>query len=266
MDETLKQDIVDAANLIIRSKYVVATTGAGISVESGIPPFRGPGGLWTKYGEPPLDGYQRFLANPKAYWESRMKNPPAYLQGLRETIAKAEPNPAHLALAEAENIEYKYGKLLKWLITQNVDNLHRRARSTRISEIHGNATFYRCVDCNARYPREGFKIDMNDLPPKCPECKGIIKSDGVSFGEPIPRDTLTKCFLEISKCDCLLIVGTSGTVYPAASFPTSVKGNGGILIDVNLYDSQFQLMSDIALKGKSGEILPVLIDNIKELI
>ncbi len=125
-------DLEHAGRLILASKYVVSLTGAGISVESGIRPFRGPGGLWTEYGEPPMDGYQRFLAAPKADWERRVKRE-GYARELYETLIRAKPHPAHYALAELEELG-----ILKYLITQNVDNLHRSAGSTKIAEIHGN--------------------------------------------------------------------------------------------------------------------------------
>src|SRR5207247_2559835 len=131
-----------------RARYVIALTGAGLSVESGIPPFRGPGGLWTRHGEPPMDGYQRFLKDPRRAWEERL-NPAGPMRELWEALAAARPNPGHQALVELEELG-----VLKCTITQNVDNLHRTAGSERLLEIHGNATLIRCIECVARYPRE----------------------------------------------------------------------------------------------------------------
>src|SRR5881398_287401 len=140
-------DALDAAaECISRARYVVALTGAGLSVESGIPPFRGPGGLWTTYGEPPMDGYQRFLQDPKKAWEERLA-PTGASQEMRETIARAAPNLGHAAFVKLEEME-----VLRWLITQNVDNLHRRAGSRNVLEIHGNSTLVRCLNCTARFP------------------------------------------------------------------------------------------------------------------
>src|ERR1043166_6578466 len=125
-------DIRRAAQALLPAHYVMALTGAGISVESGIPPFRGPGGLWTKYGEPPMNGYQIFLQDPKKAWEERL-NPQGASQEIRETIARAAPNPGHAAFVKLEEMG-----VLRWLITQNVDNLHRRDGSRNLLEIHGN--------------------------------------------------------------------------------------------------------------------------------
>ena len=138
----MEADIDHATRLILASKYVVGLTGAGISVESGIRPFHGPGGLWTEYGEPPMDGYQRFLADPKAHWEQLSKRG-GYIGELSEALERAKPNPAHYALAELEELG-----ILKYLITQNVDNLHRAAGSKNVAEIHGNFLKTRCIQCN----------------------------------------------------------------------------------------------------------------------
>jgi NAD-dependent deacetylase len=182
-----------AARLILARKYVVGLTGAGISVESGIRPFRGPGGLWTEYGEPPMDGYQRFLADPRAHWEQLIKRD-GYIGELSEALERAKPNPAHYALAGLEELG-----VLKYLITQNVDNLHRAAGSKNVAEIHGNFLKTRCIQCNSRY--EPGEISLETLPPLCPNCGGIIKSDGVMFGESIPSDVLGICQEETDKSD-----------------------------------------------------------------
>jgi len=245
-----------AAETIFKSTYVMALTGAGMSVESGIPPFRGPGGLWTKHGEPPMDGYQRFLADPKKSWEERL-NPRGPMVELRESLRKAVPNPGHHALVDLE----KMG-ILKALITQNVDNLHKAAGSSNVLEIHGNFTLLRCLDCNARYQND--EVPLETLPPRCPQCGGIIKSDGVAFGEPIPRDVLSGCQNETLKCDCMLVIGTSATVYPAAAFPQHLMRQGHPVIEVNLYESEITPMCRISLKGPSGVIMPELVKILRE--
>lgn len=254
----MKEDIEKAAKALIGCRYVIGLTGAGISVESGIPPFRGPGGLWTKYGEPPMDGYQRFLANPKADWERRLKRE-GYTRELYEMLDVAKPNPAHHAFAELEKLG-----ILKHLITQNVDNLHRRAGSQKISEIHGNIFLVRCIGCNTRFPMKEINISIESLPPHCPRCNGILKTDGVMFGEPIPRDVLNICEEEVRKCDCILSVGTSAYIYPAAGFPREVKSRGGYLIEVDLYETTLTPVCDFSLRGKAGEILPELVNALKK--
>jgi len=248
-------DIERAGRLILVSKYVVSLTGAGVSVESGIRPFRGPGGLWTEYGEPPMDGYQRFLADPKASWERRVKRE-GYAEELYKALEKAKPNPAHYALAELEELG-----ILRYLITQNIDNLHRAAGSKNIAEIHGNFSKLRCIQCDSRYEPE--EISLENLPPCCPQCGGIIKGDAVMFGEPIPTDVLKICQDETGKCDCMLLVGTSAFVHPAAGFPWEVKGKKGALIEVDLYETELTPLCNISLRGKAGEVLPRLVEYIK---
>ncbi|MEM2959162.1 MAG: NAD-dependent deacylase [Candidatus Jordarchaeaceae archaeon] len=255
------EEIEDAARIIIASKYVVALTGAGISVASGIPPFRGPGGLWTKHGEPPPNGYQRFLEDPVKWWRERLTKTGFYRDFI-ETLSTANPNPSHFALAELE----KMG-LLKCVITQNIDNLHRRAGSQNIAEIHGNAFLLRCIECGQRFEPQTFSITLDSLPPKCPTCKrGIIKTDTVFFGEPIPEDVLKKCFLEASKSDCMLTIGTSALVYPAAGLPIRAKQiNNAWLIEINPYETAISDLCDVVIRRPSDVALPQIVNRIKEL-
>ena len=259
MDQTKdidREKYIEAAEIILKAKYVTAMTGAGMSVESGIPPFRGPGGLWTKHGEPPMDGYKRFLADPKKSWEERL-NPSGPMVELRKGLQNAKPNPGHTALVDLEKIG-----VLKAIITQNVDNLHKTAGSSNVLEIHGNVTLLRCIECNSRYKQEEISLEM--LPPECPKCSGIIKSDGVAFGEPIPPDVLQGCQEESSRCDCMLVIGTSATVYPAAAFPQQILRQGHPLIEINLYESDITPSCLISLQGPSGEVMPKLVDAIRE--
>ncbi len=244
-----------AADCLLDARHAIALTGAGLSVESGIPPFRGPGGLWTKYGEPPMDGYQRFLRDPRKAWEERL-DPAGPMRELWAALCAAEPNAGHLALAELEEMG-----VLKATITQNVDNLHRAAGSQRVLEIHGNATLIRCIECVTRFARE--EIDIAELPPHCPRCGGILKSDTVSFGEPIPPDVLEHCFEQAESADCVIVAGTSATVYPAAQFPISVHGRGGELIEVNPYETEITHLCRHALRGTGGEVLPRLVDAVR---
>jgi NAD-dependent deacetylase len=253
----METEINRAAQIILKSKYVIALTGAGISVESGIRPFRGPGGLWTEHGEPPMDGYQRFMKNPKAHWENIMKRD-SYLSELDRAISKAVPHAGHFALAEMEELG-----ILKYLITQNIDNLHLMAGSKKVAEIHGNATKLRCVKCNTRYARDDISFD--EIPPRCPRCHGIIKTDTVMFGEPIPLDVLEVCQREANRADCMLTVGTSAFVYPAAGIPLEIRRNGGMLVEVNLYESELTQLCEVSLRGKAGEILPELLSCVKKL-
>jgi NAD-dependent deacetylase len=250
-------DLDRAAECLLRARHVIAMTGAGLSVESGIPPFRGPGGIWTRYGEPPMDGYQRFLADPRKAWEERL-NPTGPMRELWETLAAARPNAGHVALAELEELG-----VLRCTITQNVDDLHRAAGSHALLEVHGNATMIRCIQCVARYPRTA--IDFAELPPRCPACGGILKSDTVAFGEPIPPDVLARCYEEADVADCMLVVGTSATVYPAAQFPITIRERGGDLLEVNPYETELTSLCAHALRGAAGDVLPRLVERVKAL-
>ncbi|MEE8581842.1 MAG: Sir2 family NAD-dependent protein deacetylase [Myxococcota bacterium] len=250
LSEQVDGEIRRAAQMLLRARHVLALTGAGLSVESGIPPFRGPGGLWTKYGEPPLDGYQRFLRDPRKAWEERLNPTEAWSRGLRETLAKAKPNTGHQALAALEDTG-----LLHSLITQNIDDLHGQAGSRELIEIHGNASLLRCIECVARFRRDGFEIDPANLPPHCPECGGVVKEDTVHFGEPIPADVLRRCTQAVERSDCILVIGTSATVYPAAEFPLEVKRRGGTLIEVNPHESELTPIAHLSLRGPGGAVL-----------
>jgi NAD-dependent deacetylase len=249
------EQVREAATTILAARYAIALTGAGMSVESGIPPFRGPGGLWTKYGEPPMNGFQRFMADPKKAWEERLSR---RNDDLFKPLTIAKPNPGHLALVELERLE-----VLRFVITQNIDDLHRQAGQKALAEIHGNWTLIRCLDCRTRF--HGDAISLEKLPPSCPRCGGLLKSDTVSFGEPIPIDVLNTCAEHSAKADLVIVAGTSATVYPAAGFALEVKERGGILIEVNLYDSEITQICDLSLRGGSAEVLPRLVKAVAEM-
>ncbi|MCP3983467.1 MAG: NAD-dependent protein deacylase [bacterium] len=254
LSPTLDAEINEATKLLLLASQVVALTGAGLSVESGIPPFRGPGGLWTKYGEPPMDGYQRFLADPAQAWRERLNPTATWAKGLHETLGQAKPNIGHDAMAALEKIG-----VLTATITQNVDDLHRQAGSQSLLEIHGNHAMLRCMECQQRYEPDEIEIDPKALPPLCTSCGGILKGDTVQFGEPIPPDVLRGCYSAVEGCDCMLVVGTSATVYPAAEFPLEVLRRGGCLIEVNPYESELTPVATVSLRGPGGAILERLL-------
>jgi NAD-dependent deacetylase len=244
-----------AAEAIVASRYVIALVGAGISVESGIPPFRGAGGLWTKHGEPPMDGYRRFQADPAAYWHdlrARRTSDDEFSRSLQA----AEPNAAHAALAQLEAMG-----VLRHTISQNIDNLHFVAGSTAVTEIHGNRTKVRCIDCGARRPWANSEV--TDAVPACPDCGGIVKSDTVMFGEPIPGAFLAECQERAERADCIIVAGTSATVYPAAQFPEIVLGQGGVLIEANSEETPFARYAVARLRGPAGETLPALVERVE---
>jgi NAD-dependent deacetylase len=249
------EQILKAAHMVLAAHYPIALSGAGMSVESGIPPFRGPGGLWTKHGEPPMNGYEIFLADPKKAWEDRIRRQNDELWG---PLKVAKPNTGHIALAELEAIG-----VLRFLITQNVDDLHRQAGHKELAEIHGNWKLIRCIECGSRFQAEEVRLDK--LPPSCPSCEGLLKSDTVSFGEPIPPDVLNRCIEHAARSDLVILAGTSATVYPAAGFALEVKQRGGALIEANLYGSEITRICDVSLRGPTGEVLPRLTAAVSDL-
>ena len=255
VERATEEQIRQAAEMMLAARYVIALTGAGMSVESGIPPFRGPGGLWTKYGEPPMNGFQIFLADPKQGWEDRIKRQD---DELFAPLKRARPNPGHHAFVDLERMG-----VLRFLITQNVDDLHRQAGHQSLAEIHGNWKLIRCLECGKRFPAE--EIGLETLPPHCPGCGGLLKADTVAFGEPIPPDVLRVCADHSARADLVVLGGTSATVYPAAGFALEVKERGGRLIEVNLYESEISPLCDVSLRGESGDVLPRLVAAISEI-
>lgn len=256
-EEAKRIEALDAAaRQLLAARYVTAMSGAGLSVESGIPTFRGPGGLWTKYGEPDSRGYQRFLDDPKGWWEARLRGVDTMPE--MRALDTASPNPGHFALAELEQMG-----ILRFVVTQNVDNLHTLAGSEHVAEIHGNRFKVRCIGCSNRFSRD--EVSFEALPPRCPDCGGLVKNDGVMFGEPIPADVMEICRREAMQTDCVLIIGTSSLVYPAAELPQIARSRGATLIEVNPLDTPLTPYVDIVLRGPAGETLPRLVDKVREL-
>lgn len=270
LTDALDAQIEEAATALVGARRCMALTGAGLSVESGIPPFRGPGGLWTKYGEPPMDGHQRFLEDPAKHWREQLEPSQPWAVGLLDTLSNAKPNAGHRAFAELERRGFCHS-----LITQNVDDLHGQAGTQSLLEIHGNYFLLRCVGCNARFQstRTGpgankdrglpeLGIDPENLPPLCPECGGIVKGDTVQFGELIPPDVLRGCYREVEAADCMIVAGTSATVYPAAEFPREILRGGGTVIEVNPEPTELTPLASHFLKGPGGAVLERLLHHV----
>lgn len=239
-----------------RAGYVVALSGAGLSAGSGIPTYRGAGGLWTQHGTPPLLSYQEFASDPEGWWLRRLAaedDPSHPVYQMKAAVDAAVPNAGHHALADLER-----RGILRSVITQNVDGLHGVAGSRSLLEIHGNRNRLRCLNCSLRFPRQGF--DLSKIPPTCGECGGVMKLDTVMFGEPIPPDVLQACVEEAEKCDCMLLVGTSGTVNPAARLPLLAKEKGACLIEVNPETTPLSRSCDVVLAGPAGSVLPQLLN------
>ncbi len=227
-----------AADAIKRARRITAFTGSGISVESGIPPFRGKDGIYTKYDSRYFD-LEYFLTEPQNCWI-------LLKQIFFDHLSKAEPNYAHKSLAQLEN-----QGLIQTIITQNIDNLHQKAGSKSVYEFHGNSQFLTCLDCAATYPVE--KIDLSQLPPHCPECLGLLKPDFVFFGEAIPQIAYEKSYYEAQHSDLFLVIGTTGEVMPAAAIPSMAKHNGAVIVEINPEYSNFTpVITDIYLREKAG--------------
>ena len=236
-----------ALSVLQNAKHITAFTGAGISIESGIPPFRGENGIWNKY-DPKIFDLQYFIENPKEDWELIYKV-------FYKTIIEAEPNPAHFALA---NLEQK-GKL-KAIITQNIDNLHQKAGSRTVYEFHGNTRDVVCLDCGKKY--SVASLDMSNLPPRC-ECGGLLKPDFVFFGESIPQDVLEASLNETQVADVFLVVGTTGVIYPAGEIPRLAKRNGATIIEINIEPSEYTgSITDVFIEEKASVALKWLDENL----
>jgi NAD-dependent deacetylase len=229
--------------LIAPARSIVVLTGAGISAESGVPTFRGPGGLWREYRAEDLATPGAFERDPKLVWE--------WYDWRRQKIAPATPNLGHYALV---TLEKRAPELT--LITQNVDGLHPAAGSRNLLEIHGNLWRTRCLSCGD--VRENRETPIGRIPPRC-RCDGMLRPDVVWFGESLPEDLLHKAFRAVETCDLMLVVGTSGIVQPAASMADSVLARGAPVVEINLDPTPLSDHATYALHGKAGEILPKLI-------
>ena len=248
-----------AAQIVAESSYLIAFVGSGLSKESGIPTFRGGDGLWDKHGEPPMDGYQRFLADPTGWWAERLAQQSASGGEFAKAIEEAKPNPGHLALAELERLGY-----LKHIITQNIDNLHQEAGSVAVTEIHGNRTKQRCIGCGRRWKRDEFVSE--DIPPRCSHCGDLVKNDTVMFGEPIPQDAMESCLREARQADAVLMAGTSAVVYPANELPVIAHRRGAKLIEVNPQATHLSDLCSAVLRAPSGEALPRLLERVQTMV
>jgi NAD-dependent deacetylase len=252
MSDSLIAAVEAAATVLRDRRHVVALVGAGLSAESGIPTYRGAGGVWTKFGEPTIDGWDLFCSDPAKWWEAAL-DPDSRMSEFAQAIDRAEPNAGHAAMAAMEA-----ARRLAHVITQNVDNLHRRAGTTQLTEIHGNRFLARCMNCGERTPLDRVRLDR--LPPLCEACGGVLKNDTVMFGEPIPEDALRECYRQAALADAFIVVGTSAVVYPAADFPVMAKRRGAPLIEVNPEPTALSGIADVAIRAPAGVALPILVE------
>ncbi len=241
-----KKKIEQARKLLAKAKHITAFTGAGISVESGIPSYRGQGGVWTKYNPQVLE-LNYFFKNPEDSWK-HIRNV------FYEFFAKAEPNIAHKTLAKWEEI----GKL-KAVITQNIDNLHYKAGNKNVIEFHGNSQILTCTKCGTKYPVKDINLDK--IPPLCKKCKGLLKPDFIFFGEGIPHEAMFDSKEQAANADVFILIGTTGEVYPAAEIPHLAFKNRAKIIEINPEESKYtNVITDIHLKGEAGEMMKALDD------
>jgi NAD-dependent deacetylase len=272
MEDLIKRAADDLAN----SKHAIALTGAGISTESNIPDFRGPKGLWRTNKEAEAEAYERydlFLNDPKNYWEGLVNLRGAY-GAFHDQIMEAQPNQGHFALAELEALG-----ILKCVITQNIDGLHKKAGSKRVLEYHGSVNALRCISCGSRFA--WGEISLDELPPRC-KCGAFLKDDVVHFKEPIPPDVMEESEKEALACDLVLVCGTSAVVYPFANLPRMARFHAsrpilGLdimgrrsnvkMIEVNAEPTAItqERILDYLIQGKTGEILPSIVEEVRKL-
>jgi NAD-dependent deacetylase len=234
-----------AAEMLSGARSAVALTGAGVSAESGIPTFRGVGGLWSQYDPVKVASIDNFLTDPSAYWKVSRERGPAVLT--------ARPNPGHLALAAMERAGH-----LAAVVTQNTDGLHQDAGSKRVIELHGSGRVVHCLDCGARERRVDVQARLDiEMPPRCKTCGGVfLKPTVVLFGEAMPIPAVEEAFALARAADVMLVVGSSLVVYPAAQIPLAAVESGADLVMVNAEPTPLDRFAKVIIRGRSGEVLP----------
>jgi NAD-dependent deacetylase len=238
--------IEKAVQALAGTRRLVVTTGAGMSKESGIPTFRdAPNAMWANFDPEDLATPQGFKRNPALVWR--------WYVDRRKMISQSKPHPGHFAIAELESLYDEY-----LLLTQNIDNLHREAGSKSIVELHGNIFRFKCFD--NEHPIDKLP-DTDDEPPRC-RCGSVIRPDVVWFGEMLDQDDLDRAFAALSTCEVVLVVGTSGIVYPAAGFPGAAKRMGAKVIEVNPEETPITDLADVFVKDTAGAALPAIVSGI----
>ena len=239
-------DVDELKRMIAGARRIVAFTGAGISTESGIPDFRSPGGIWTKYR--PIE-FQDFLASEEMRRESWRRK-----FATDETMRKAEPNAGHRALARLVD----EGKMLA-VITQNIDGLHQASGipDDKVIELHGNSTYAACLDCKRRHELDWVRqiFDDNETLPKCMACGGILKTATISFGQAMPEDAMERAHDVTTEADLMITIGSSLVVYPAAGFPVMAKRLGAKYVIVNREPTDQDDIADLVINAEIGTTL-----------
>ncbi|UCH51494.1 MAG: NAD-dependent deacylase [Chloroflexota bacterium] len=242
------------AAFILDSNRIVVFTGAGISTESGIPDFRSPGGIWTKF-DPDDFTIQKFMSSEKTrrmQWQMMAEG---------SLLKDAAPNQAHHAIAELE----KLGKLT-CVVTQNIDNLHQKAGNSpdKVFELHGNMKFVRCMGCDSRFPVEEIlkRLDKEEIP-DCHHCHGILKPDAVFFGESLPQKALNDATHHSRNCDLFIVIGSTLIVYPAAYMPMYAVEAGAKLVIINLSSTPMDSKASALIATKAGEAMSKIVEKVR---
>lgn len=245
-----KLDTGPLIEVLQEASRVAVLTGAGISAESGIPTFRGEEGLWKKYRPEELATPTAFSQDPKLVWE--------WYDWRRGIIGQKEPNPGHKVIARWEDTFPTVS-----LITQNIDGLHQKAGSKNIWELHGNIWKLRCTEEGT--VTENYETPLKEIPPLCPNCGALLRPHVVWFGESLSPTILQKSIQLSSECDVMFVIGTSAVVQPAASLPFEASEAGAKIVEINPDPTPLSLYADFSIRGKSGEILPLIDEELKKI-
>jgi NAD-dependent deacetylase len=244
-------NISDKLRLLFHNtESICVLTGAGISAESGVETFRGSNGLWSKLKPEELADFNAFMRNPELVWE--------WYNYRKKIIHNVKPNPAHFALAHLQELVKDFT-----LITQNIDNLHIRAGSKNVLELHGNIERSYCIDCG-KFVAD-VEVSLENKVPHCQFCNGIIRPDIVWFGEMLPEGVFEAATEAANQCELFLTIGTSAVVYPAASLPLIARENGAYVVEINMERTEISHSVNETLLGKAGEILPQLVKMKEEI-
>ena len=231
------------------AESICVLTGAGISAESGVETFRGSNGLWSKLKPEELADFGAFMRNPELVWE--------WYNYRKNIVHNVKPNPAHYSLVRLEKFVKEFT-----LVTQNIDNLHIRAGSKNVLELHGNIERSYCIDCRQDF--KNIEVTREQKVPRCPNCNGLIRPDVVWFGEMLPDGVFEAAAEAASRCELFFTIGTSAVVYPAAGLPLTARNNGAYVVEVNTETTEISRTVNETLLGKAGEVLPQLLQIIEE--
>jgi len=249
MEAAVEGRIREAAEIIVSSPLTLALTGAGVSVESGIPDFRSAEGLWARYDPAEYATIEAFRRDPEKVWNM--------LRDMAALVEEARPNAAHIGMGELERLGF-----LHHIITQNIDNLHQLGGSKNVIEYHGNSSTFSCLWCGKHYRLEEKRGEET---PRC-TCGKPLKPDVIFFGETIPEDALNRSFELASRAEAVLVVGTSAMVSPANTIPMLARERGARLIEINREETHLTgSVTDVFLKGSAGEIMTALVRAVREV-